>query len=71
MTLDALIVALQFHACEPRRAGPAFWRASCPCCGEPDALGVGFGFGGLSIAASCGCARAAILHALRIEEGER
>ena len=70
-SLDSVVVGLQFRACEPRRVGRVAWRSGCPSCGAPDALGLGVGFGGLSIAARCGCARTAILAALGIEEVER
>jgi hypothetical protein len=67
--LDSVAVALSRRGCEPRRIGPAQRRSACPCCGEPDTLGIGYGFGGLRIAARCGCPRAAILPALGVEEG--
>jgi hypothetical protein len=69
--LDAVVVGLQFRGCEPRKAGPAQWRADCPSCHARVALGVGVGFGGLSISPRCGCERATILAALGIEEVER
>lgn len=65
--LDAVLVGLSFTGCEPVKAGPAYWRSTCPACGERDALGLGVGLGGLSVAARCGCARATILQALGVE----
>lgn len=70
VTLEDALLALGLNACQPRRAGPAAWRAECPVCRAADAIGLSVGFGGLAIAPRCGCTRAAVLAALGLG-GER
>ncbi len=71
MTLDSLLVGLSFRGCDPRRAGPAVWRADCPLCAEPEALGISYRYdAGLSLLPRCGCGRSEVLADLGIEEGE-
>jgi hypothetical protein len=66
---DALLVALRFRGCEPRKAGPAAWHSDCPSCGEPAALGLGYRHGiGVSVLPHCGRGRATILVALGVGE---
>jgi hypothetical protein len=68
-SLDAVLVALAFAACEPRRVGRAAWRADCPSCGAPDALGLNDALTfGLGVLPRCGCRRADVLEALALEE---
>ncbi len=71
LSLESVLVALQAHAAEPRRAGRTAWRSRCPRCGAVDALGVTFRLTlGVGILARCGCSRRDVLAALGLE-GER
>ena len=71
LDVETVILALNMRGCQASKAGRSAWRSGCPSCRQPGVLRVSWGFGGLLIAARCGCSRAEILAELGLEEVER